>query len=48
METPGTNEIHILDLDDALGRLAKFDAGLARIVSCARSAAAASKKRRTC
>lgn len=32
METPGVQEIPILDLDDALDRLARLDAGLARIV----------------
>jgi RNA polymerase sigma factor (TIGR02999 family) len=32
METPAVNEIPILDLDDALDRLASLDPGLARIV----------------
>jgi RNA polymerase sigma factor (TIGR02999 family) len=32
IDTPGVSEIPILDLDDALDRLAGLDAGLARIV----------------
>jgi DNA-directed RNA polymerase specialized sigma24 family protein len=32
LETPGANEIAILDLDAALHRLARLDDGLARIV----------------
>jgi RNA polymerase sigma factor (TIGR02999 family) len=32
METPGVDTIPVLDLDDALDRLARLDAGLARIV----------------
>jgi RNA polymerase sigma factor (TIGR02999 family) len=32
METPGVNEIPVLDLDDAIERLARLDAGLAQIV----------------
>ena len=32
VDTPGVNEIPILDLNDALDRLARLDAGLAQIV----------------
>ena len=32
MEMPGVTEVPVLDLDAALGRLSRLDAGLARIV----------------